>query len=196
MDENASDRERADPARADQARADQLLVVRCQLGERAAFDDLIRRWSGSLHRYALKLTDDPELADDLTQEVWLRALQGLGKLREAAQFRAWLFGIAHRTFMDRLRSRYAMPVDTGIDLEELAATDAIGDDEDLDRALAIGMASLPIVEREVLTLFYLEELSMADIATALGIPVGTVKSRLFRARALLRNYIVPQESRP
>ncbi|WP_286673223.1 RNA polymerase sigma factor [Lysobacter capsici] len=170
--------------------------MRCQLGERAAFDDLIRRWSGSLHRYALKLTDDPELADDLTQEVWLRALQGLGKLRDAAQFRAWLFGIAHRTFMDRLRSRYAMPVDTGIDLEELAATDAIGDDEDLDRALAIGMASLPIVEREVLTLFYLEELSMADIATALGIPVGTVKSRLFRARALLRHYIVPQESRP
>lgn len=201
MDENASERERTDSARTDRARtdqerADQLLIVRCQLGERAAFDDLIRRWSGSLHRYALKLSNDPELADDLTQEVWLRALQGLGRLRDAAQFRAWLFGIAHRTFMDRLRSRYAMPVDTGIVLEELATTDTIGDDEDLDRALAIGMALLPIVEREVLTLFYLEELSMADIAAALGIPVGTVKSRLFRARTLLRKHIVQEESRP
>lgn len=196
MDESTANRRRSGQERITQERADQLLVVRCQLGERAAFDDLIRRWSGSLHRYALKLSNDPELADDLTQEVWLRALQGLGKLREAAQFRAWLFGIAHRTFMDRLRSRYAMPVDTGIDLEELAATDATVDDEDLDRALAIGMASLPIVEREVLTLFYLEELSMADIAAALGIPVGTVKSRLFRARTLLRKHIVQEESRP
>jgi RNA polymerase sigma factor (sigma-70 family) len=196
LEENASDRERTDRARTDPERADQLLVIRCQLGERAAFDDLIRRWSGSLHRYALKLSNDPELANDLTQEVWLRVLQGLGKLRDAAQFRAWLFGIAHRTFMDRLRTRYAIPVDTGVDLDALAAADAVGDDEDLERALAAGMASLPIVEREVLTLFYLEELSLADIAGALGIPVGTVKSRLFRARTLLRKHIVPEESRP
>lgn len=196
MDDNAANRRHTDKQRIDQERADQLLVVRCQLGERAAFDDLIRRWSGSLHRYALKLTNDSALADDLTQDVWLRALQGLGKLREAAQFRAWLFGIAHRTFMDRLRSRYAMPLDTGIDLDELAAADAIADDEDLEQALAVGMASLPIVEREVLTLFYLEELSLADIAAALGIPVGTVKSRLFRARTLLRKHIVTKESRP
>ncbi|MFQ6309039.1 RNA polymerase sigma factor [Lysobacter capsici] len=194
MDENAANRTRTDQERTDRARADQLLVVRCQLGERAAFDDLIRRWSGSLHRYALKLSNDPELADDLTQDVWLRALQGLGTLREAAQFRAWLFGIAHRTFMDRLRTRYAMPVDTCVDMDELAAADS-GDDEDLQRSLATGMASLPIVEREVLTLFYLEELSLADIAAALGIPVGTVKSRLFRARALLRKHIAPEESR-
>ena len=196
MDNNPADHRRTDQERTDRERADQLLVVRCQLGERAAFDDLIRRWSGSLHRYALKLSNDPELADDLTQDVWLRALQGLGKLREAAQFRAWLFGIAHHTFMDRLRSCYAMPVDISIDPDELATADAFDDDEDLERALAVGMASLPIVEREVLTLFYLEELSMADIAAALGIPIGTVKSRLFRARTLLRKHIVPEESRP
>ncbi|MGH8062353.1 MAG: RNA polymerase sigma factor [Pseudoxanthomonas sp.] len=174
--------------------ADQLLVVRCQLGERAAFDDLVRRWSGSLHRYALKLTNDPELANDLTQDVWLRAIQGMGRLRDAAQFRPWLFGIAHRTFMDRLRTRYAMPMAADIDVEEVAAIDDFGADEDFGRALATGMASLPIVEREVLTLFYLEELSLADIANALGIPVGTVKSRLFRARTLLRQKILLKES--
>ena len=184
MERNATSREHAD----------ELLVVRCQLGERAAFHDLVRRWSGPLHRYALKLADDPELANDLTQEVWLRAVQGMGRLRDAAQFRPWLFGIAHRTFMDRLRVRYAMPMDTGVDLDELSAADDTGTDEDLDRALTLGMASLPIVEREVLTLFYLEELSLAEIAGALGIPVGTVKSRLFRARALLRKYILLEES--
>lgn len=166
--------------------ADQLLVVRCQLGERAAFDDLVGRWSGSLRRYALKLTNDAEQADDLAQDVWLRVIQGLGRLRDAAHFRSWFFGIAHRTFMDRLRTRYAMPVDTGVDLHELAAAEDIGPDPDLERTLSTGLAALPVVEREVLTLFYLEELSLADIASALAIPVGTVKSRLFRARTLLR----------
>lgn len=179
---------------ANREHADQLLVVRCQLGERAAFDDLIGRWSSSLRRYALKLTNDPELADDLTQDVWLRVIQGLGRLREAARFRPWLFGIAHRTFMDRLRIRYAMPVDTGMDIEEVAAIEDIGSGEDLERALATGMSLLPMVEREVLTLFYLEELSLADIAEALSIPVGTVKSRLFRARTLLRKQTLLEES--
>lgn len=174
--------------------ADQLLVVRCQLGERAAFDDLIRRWSGSLHRYALKLANDPELAHDLTQDVWLRVLQGMGRLRDAAQFRPWLFGIAHRTFMDRLRTRYAMSVDASVELDELPSMDDNGADEDLGRVLATSMALLPIIEREVLTLFYLEELSLANIADALGIPVGTVKSRLFRARTLLRKQILLEES--
>lgn len=173
--------------------ADQLLVVRCQLGERAAFDDLIRRWSAPLLRYALKLSPDAARADDLTQDIWLRVLQGIAALRDAGQFRPWLFGIAHRVFMDRLRRHYAMPVDTHIDLDALAAVDDDSDDEHRARALAGGLDRLPLVEREVLTLFYLEELSLADIASALGIPVGTVKSRLFRARALLRHHLVNQE---
>jgi RNA polymerase sigma factor (sigma-70 family) len=181
---------RVDQAQSDQQLADQLLVVRCQLGERAAFDDLIRRWSGPLHRYALKLSHDPALAADLTQDVWLRVIQGLARLREAGQFRAWLFGIAHRTFMDRLRVRYAKPVDGDVDLDELAADEDSVPDHAMTRALATGMASLPMIEREVLTLFYLEELSLAEIAYALGIPAGTVKSRLFRARTLLRQHIL------
>ena len=59
---------------ADRERADALLVLRCQLGERQAFDALIHRWSAPLHRYALKLCNDSDLAHDLTQEVWLRVL--------------------------------------------------------------------------------------------------------------------------
>jgi RNA polymerase sigma-70 factor (ECF subfamily) len=190
VEQDKANRGRVDPAQSDQQLADQLLVVRCQLGERAAFDDLIRRWAGPLHRYALKLTHDPALASDLTQEIWLRVIQGLGRLREAGQFRAWLFGIAHRTFVDRLRVRYATPVDTGMALDEFAADEDIAVDPATARALASGMASLPMIEREVLTLFYLEELSLAEIAQVLGIPTGTVKSRLFRARTLLRKHIL------
>ncbi|WP_257386517.1 RNA polymerase sigma factor [Tahibacter caeni] len=174
--------------------ADTLLVVRCQLGERAAFDALIRRWAAPLQRYALKLTRDPALADDLVQDVWLRAVRGLGRLRDAAQFRPWLFGIAHRTFADRLRERYAMTVDADVDWDTFAAVDDDGEDaEDRERALAGGLERLPLVEREVLTLFYLEALPLAEIATALGIPTGTVKSRLFRARALLRHHLTAEK---
>jgi len=186
------ERETINRARAD----DELLVVRCQLGERAAFHDLIRRWSPPLHRYALKLAQDPEVARDLAQEVWLRVIQGLGKLRDSANFRPWLFGIAHRTFTDRLRMLYAIPIDTSADPDDIASAESTGGDADIEQAMAVGMARLPIVEREVLTLFYLEELSLADIASALGIPEGTVKSRLFRARTLLRQQLLPEGSTP
>lgn len=190
VERNQADHGHADRKPADQLLIDQLLVVRCQLGERAAFDDLIRRWSAPLHRYALKLTNDPALALDLTQDIWLRVIQGFGKLRDAGQFRAWLFAIAHRTFMDRLRVHYATPVDTGMEFDDFAAEEDTAPDPLMERALATGMGSLPMIEREVLTLFYLEELSLAEIAQVLRIPAGTVKSRLFRARTLLRKYIL------
>ena len=179
----------------DRERADALLVLRCQLGERQAFDALIQRWSAPLHRYALKLGNDSDLAHDLTQEVWLRVLQNLSRLRDVSRFRPWLFGIAHRVFMDRLRSRYATPVDAGYDIEQVPAGDG-REGEDLEQALALGLVSLPLVEREVLTLFYLEGLPLAEIASVLEIPIGTVKSRLFRARTLLRNRLLSEESVP
>ena len=84
------------------ARTDALLVVRCQLGERAAFDDLVRRWSEPLHRYALRLAQDPEVARDITQEVWLRVLQGLGRLHDSANFRAWMRRVHSGIYLEEL----------------------------------------------------------------------------------------------
>lgn len=175
---------------------DTLVVVRCQLGERAAFDDLISRWTPSLHRYALKLAQDRDLADDLVQDVWLRVLRGLGRLREPERFRPWLFGIAHRTFIDRLRIRYALPVDTHADLNVLPDPRPGEDPIALQRDVHLGLDALPVIEREILTLFYLEDMPHADIATALAIPVGTVKSRLHRARTLLRHHLTEMETTP
>jgi hypothetical protein len=88
---------------------DELVIVRCQLGERAAFDALMQRWSEPLHRHACRLCDDPERARDLTQDIWLRVLRGIGGLRDNRRFRAWLFGLAHRAFVDTLRNRYREP---------------------------------------------------------------------------------------
>jgi RNA polymerase sigma factor (sigma-70 family) len=168
---------------------DEWLVVRCQLGERAAFDTLIARWHPPMWRYAVRMTNDEDAAADVVQEVWLRVVRGLTKLRDAARFRPWLFGIARRVLMDRLRIRYAEPPMEPLEFEEIGEPAADeGCVEDLSH-LQTGLDRLPILEREVLVLFYLRELSLNDIAAIEAIPVGTVKSRLFRARRLLRRQL-------
>ena len=145
------------------ALADELLVLRCQLGERPAFEALVARWAHPVQRHLLRVTGDPDAADELTQEVWLRVVQGIGRLREAARFRSWLFGIAHRVLMDRLRLRYGTAVDANADpaLIADAQSDPAGDHESAARDVARGLDRLPSLEREVLTLFYLDDLSLA-----------------------------------
>jgi RNA polymerase sigma-70 factor (ECF subfamily) len=168
-------------------RADELLAVRCQLGERAAFDELIARWHEPLWRYLRRLANRDDVAADLAQDTWIRVLRGIAKLREPASLRAWLFGIARRAAMDRFRSEYARPVHSDADLDSLAAppTDEPELEADLTE-LDAAMSTLSIGDREVLTLFYLRELSIDEMASLLGTPTGTVKSRLFRARHALR----------
>lgn len=166
---------------------DEWIAVRCQLGERPAFDELIQRWQGPIRQYVRHLAD-PDVADDLTQDIWLRVLRGIGRLRDPAKLRSWLFGIAHRTWIDTLRRKYAVVV---ADLDEVDRHEhsdpELPDDREEDlAALARELARLPAIEREALTLFYLRELSLQEIAQALDIPAGTVKSRLHRARRMLR----------
>lgn len=166
--------------------SDELLVVRCQLGEAEAFDALIARWHGPLWRYIQRMAGRDDVAQDLLQEVWIGAIRGIGRLRDGARLRGWLFGIARRVIMDRLRRQYAAPDVGDVEPEDLTAPpDAIDNEADL-AALERALDALPHVEREVLTLFYLRDLSIVELADALGVPVGTVKSRLFRARRLLR----------
>ena len=170
--------------------ADELLAIRCQLGEPDAFDELIRRWHGPLWKYVRRLVGDEEAAEETLQDAWLRVLRGIGRLRDASRLRAWLFGIARRAVMDRLRERYATPPTDPVDEMELAGPDDPRQVDDLETDLARlheELQRLPIVEREVLTLFYLQELTLGEVADVLDVPVGTVKSRLFRARRLLRH---------
>lgn len=172
------------------AREDEWLVVRCQLGERQAFDDLIDRWGTPVWKYARRLTNSDDAADEVSQNVWLRVLRGIHRLRDGSRLRAWLFGIARRTLMDRLREQYTAPEVTGLDVIDFPAAGDASDDVEADLAtVERELARLPVVEREVLTLFYLRELSLGEVAEVLGVPAGTVKSRLFRARKLLRHEI-------
>jgi len=165
---------------------DEWLVLGCQLGDREAFDALIARWHPPLWRYLARAAASADQAADMAQDVWMRVVSALPRLREPAKFRGWLFGIARRVAMDRLRTKYATPVFETENMAELPDAASAHDRElDIERMEA-ELQRLPPVERDVLVLFYLRELSLADIAAATEIPVGTVKSRLHRARHLLR----------
>jgi len=164
----------------------ELLAVRCQMGEREALDALVARWHLPLWKYARRLTGSDDAAADAVQEVWLRVLRGLPALREPARLRPWIFGIARRALMDRLRVQYSAPSIADVDVEELGANaDAHGLRGDFDE-LKGELESMPVLERDVLVLFYLDELSLAELADVLAVPIGTAKSRLFRARRMLR----------
>lgn len=165
---------------------DELTVVRCQLGERDAFADLVRTWHDPVRAYVRRMLPSAD-ADDVAQEVWLAVLRGLPGLRRPERFTPWLFTIARRAVTNRLRAEYARSEvaedgePAGPDPSELV----------LDRAeVAAGLAGLPVREREILILFYLQDLSLDTCADICAIPVGTVKSRLSRARRMLRDELL------
>jgi RNA polymerase sigma-70 factor (ECF subfamily) len=165
---------------------DEWLAVRCQLGEPAAFDALVARWHAPLWNYIRRLLGDDDAASETCQEVWLKVIRGIARLRDGARLRAWLFGIARRTVMDRLRVRYAAPHEADLEMADLEAAHVDPDVEGDSQLLHDALEQLPVIEREVLVLFYLRELSLQELTDVLAVPLGTVKSRLFRARRLLR----------
>lgn len=173
---------------------DEWLVVRCQLGDRNAFDPLIARWHPALCRYASRVGGDRDRTGDIVQDIWLRVLRGLPALRDPARFRPWLFGIARRVLMDRLRVRYAEPRFEDLDASDVPDLTDDGREQDLS-AMAEELAALPPIEREVLELFYLQELTLAEVAEVTAVPSGTVKSRLHRARRLMREALARQGAR-
>ncbi|MDZ7788936.1 MAG: RNA polymerase sigma factor [Xanthomonadales bacterium] len=163
---------------------DELLAIRCQLGEGAAFDELIERYAERLRGYVRRVANSDSDADDLVQDAWLRILRGLPGLRDPARLRAWVFGIAHRVIIDRLRSRYAEPAHAPI---EVLVDEADLQAEHLKRdQVERGLAALAPPEREAVVLFYLEQLPLAEMAEVMDVPLGTAKSRLHRARTRLR----------
>lgn len=171
--------------------SDELLAIRCQLGEPEAFDELVARWHAPLWAFLQRLTGDDDVAADTLQETWLAIVRGIPRLREPARIRPWLFGIARRAAMNRLRVQYRDAVDESVDVTTLPADVEVGMKDEL-HIMHEELSRLPLLEREILGLFYLQELSLVQVAEVLVIPVGTVKSRLFRARRMLRELLINQ----
>lgn len=162
----------------------ELLVVRWQRGERAAFGELVRMWERSLFYYLRRIVATEADAWELLQETWLKVYRSLGTLREARALPAFLYTTARHLAVSRMRGRGSAEGGDGA----LAEAEAAGDESAaLENAEAVHRAldRVPLAQREVLTLFFLEELSLEEIATVLGVPVGTVKSRLHYGKAAL-----------
>ncbi|WP_165550158.1 RNA polymerase sigma factor [Kribbella speibonae] len=157
------------------------VVVRAQVGDREAVAELVRGWHEAVWGYVRHMLGQADLADDVSQEVWLAVVRGLPRLKEPERFAAWLFTIARRSVVNQLRQRYAEQPHVDVD-EEPDPADHVVERIDVRRLLG----GVPVMEREVLVLFHLEDLSLEECAEVLGVPVGTVKSRLYRARRLLR----------
>jgi len=171
---------------------DDGLLVRIVAGDEAAFTTLFRRRQADVYRVALLMTGRPATAEDVTQEVFLAVMRDAARYESGrATVKSWLCGIARNHARRRLErdGRVEPLVEDGE--HELAAaavqTDPLGEIANGQRldALRRAILSLPLRYREVVVLCDLEEISYADAATALDCAVGTVRSRLHRARALL-----------
>ena len=140
----------------------------------------------ALRRYARGLLSDPDRADDLVQDTLERAWSRFSMWQDRGAVRAWMFGIMHNRFVDRLRSQRSRPEDSvGDDVPELPQRSMQADGLEL-RDLERLLQRLPPEQREVLLLVAVEELSYQEAASAVGVPIGTVMSRLSRARERLR----------
>lgn len=152
-------------------------------GDVKAFDGLYRRWYPKLLRFAGRLMGNPDEARDVMQEASLTIARDIHKLREPEQFSAWAYTIVRRRAADHIkqamRSRKL--------IAELPEPETVKSPE---RGLSLrqALAHLPETDQLMLTLFYVEGLRGTEIAAALGIPLGTVKSRLSTARRKLKTH--------
>jgi RNA polymerase sigma-70 factor (ECF subfamily) len=182
---------------------DQLLAVRCRRGDRSAWRELIDRWEMPLFCYLRRLVHHEADTWDVLQQTWLAAYRGIGALQDPARLAVWLHRIARNQAISHHRrhggsQRVFEPLPNEGD-ESPATTD---DDpppdaqaELLDDARRVheALGQLSLAHREVLTLHFLHELTLEEMADVLDVSVGTLKSRLHYARRALRGVLLSKE---
>ena len=166
--------------------AEQLLVMRCQLGDEQAFEQIVAEYDSRLRYYLLKLVGSRDAADDLLQDVWLDVYRGIPRLRDPTAFRAWIYRIARdRAYRLIRRSHRHQPL---FDDQDYAAEDHEFTEEDAS-CIHEAIETLSAEHRDVLLLRFIEDLSYAEIAEIAGCSQGTVKSRIHYAKQMLRRTI-------
>jgi RNA polymerase sigma-70 factor (ECF subfamily) len=172
----------------------ELLTLRCRRGEHAALEELVRIWERRLLYFIRRLVDREQDAWDVLQQTWLRVLSGIAKLREPQSLGPWLYHVARHAAFDhgQVGANYRRFLK---EYQAAAAGEEAPEREDFETAeqLHRGLVQLHVPHREVLTLFYLEDFSIDDIAQVLEVPPGTVKSRLHHAKKALRAVLGKEE---
>lgn len=166
---------------------DGAIVRRVLAGDTDAFEGIVLRWQGPLVNLAYRYCRDRGMAEEMTQEAFLKVYRNLGKWRGEARFSTWMFSVALNHYRTVMR-RHVPP---SADLEDVSATVQAGDlDEEMDAAIrdeAIrrAVAALPPKYRDVVVLYYFHEMDLKQTARTANVREGTVKARLHRARGLL-----------
>ncbi|AWZ09887.1 RNA polymerase subunit sigma [Streptomyces sp. ICC4] len=174
-----------------------MLALAARDGDPAAVDRFVRAVQRDVRRYVSYLSGDPQSADDLTQETLLRALVSLHRFEGRSSARTWLLSIARRTVVDSLRHKAARPKIADRDDWQTAAEQTqprgLPGFED-GVALSELLAEIPAERREVFVLTQLLGLPYAEAALMLGCPIGTVRSRVARARSSLIDLLTDAET--
>jgi len=183
------------------ATPDLALIERAQQGDRHAVDQLVTKYQTRAYQYAYRLTGNQDDASDLVAEAFVRVYTALPKFRRDSRFTTWLFRIVTNCFLDQKKKERRRPTaqleDTWVDPD---AVTTIADREspvesserlERDEVMQQAIEQLPENQRAMIAMFHLENLSYEDIAATLDMPIGTVKSRLNRARLALREILDP-----
>jgi RNA polymerase sigma-70 factor (ECF subfamily) len=165
------------------------LALRCQTGDPAAFADLIEVMERPLIYYATSLTGTQDVALDVLQDVWLKVIRGIRRLKDPSSLRPWLYAITHGVAVDRIRRDYRRDKAEQAQLDDALNTEEPSFGEEDATAIRDALSRLGVKHREVLVLHFLQDLSVLEIANVVGCSEGTVKSRIYYAKRQLKQIL-------
>jgi RNA polymerase sigma-70 factor (ECF subfamily) len=176
--------------------SDDDLIALALSGRGDAFGTLVERYERAVYYLALRTMREAEEAKDAAKEAWIKAYRALASFRPGAKFATWIFTICYRVCCDRLAKRKRFTGEEPPDVADPAAgpEQAVEAADDALR-LRAAIAALPEKYRVVITLFHLQGRQYEEIAAVLDLPLGTVKTHLFRAKDLLRAALGPTAQR-
>jgi RNA polymerase sigma-70 factor (ECF subfamily) len=182
---------------------DSKLVKRVQKGDKGAFDLLVLKYQHKIVNLVMRYVRDPELALDITQEAFIKAYRALPRFRGDSAFYTWMYRIAVNTAKNHLAAQRRRPMDVDLDLQDpeqydlhakLRETDTpegVTLGRELKETVERAIAALPEDLRTAIILRELEGMSYEEIAQTMECPVGTVRSRIFRARDAIAKKVGP-----
>jgi RNA polymerase sigma-70 factor, ECF subfamily len=175
---------------------DDELIALTLAGRSDAFSTLVERYERAVYHLAFRTVREAEEAKDAAQEAWIKAYRALASFRPGAKFATWIFTICYRVCCDRLAKRKRFTGDEPVDFADPAAGPESTYEAAEDAArLRAAIEALPEKYRVVITLFHLQGKQYEEIAAVLNLPLGTVKTHLFRAKDLLRAALGPTAQR-
>jgi RNA polymerase sigma-70 factor (ECF subfamily) len=186
--------------------ADNILIEKAQRGDRGALNELIRKHQERAYQYAFRLTRNPDVAADVVADAFVRINNALKNFKGNAAFTTWLYRIITNCYLDqrkREKGKSNVSLDSSYQQDDEDVTREIEDtgrtpDELVERnqreeLLHKALALLPEFQKSMIVMYHAEQLSYEEIAEALDLPIGTVKSRLNRARISLREILAQDE---